>query len=157
MESELVAARGREPPPTGIRLGCVVTLAMVVTGFLAVVAFSVWSGGAGSIDLGLVEDYERGSVVYRSSDGLFVVRLADGSMLALSDVDPHNPSDRASCKVTFRPDLVGGDGEAGRFFDLCTGSLYDMAGRALGSDGLDLERLPIERDGDRLRVRSPGG
>lgn len=157
MESELVAARGREPAPTGIRLGCVVTLVLVVTGFLAVVGFSIWSAGSGSIDLGLVGDYERGSVVYRSTDGLFVVRLVDGSMLALSDVDPHNPSGRASCKVTFRPDLEGGDGEVGRFFDLCTGSMYDMSGRAIGSDGLDLEQLPIERDGDRLRVRSSGG
>ncbi len=157
MASELAVARGPERPPTGIRLGCLVTLALVVTGFVAVVGFALWSAGSGSIDLGLVEDYERGSVVYRSTDGLFVVRLVDGSMLALSDVDPHNPSGRASCKVTFRPDLGGGDGEAGRFFDLCTGSMYDMSGRALGSDGLDLEQVPIEREDDRLRVRSSRG
>jgi hypothetical protein len=103
--------------------------------------------GDGQIDLGNVAEYQPGSVVYRSTDGFFVARLPDGSMVALSDVDPHNPQGRASCRVTFRPDLAA-EGESGRFFDSCTGSMYDIAGQALSGDGLNLERVPIQQDED---------
>lgn len=113
---------------------------------------AVRMGGGGSVDLGSVQDYEPGSVVYFASDGLFVVRLRDGSLLILSDLDPHNPPGRRSCRVTFRPDLAVGV-ERGRFFDTCTGATYDVAGRGLGGDGLDLRRIePEERDDGELRV-----
>lgn len=116
---------------------------------------AVRMGGGGSVDLGLVQDYEPGSVVYFASDGLFVVRLGNGSLLVLSDLDPHNPPGRRSCRVTFRPDLAEG-AERGRFFDACTGATYDVAGRGLGGDGLDLRRIePEERDDGELRV-NPG-
>jgi len=84
---------------------------------------------------------------------LFVVRLPDGAVVALADVDPHNPPGRTSCRVTFRPDLAT-SGELGRFFDACSGASYDIAGRARSGDGLDLRRIPIEQSKDgRLRVR----
>ena len=131
---------------------------MLIAGaILAAATVILMTRGDGSIDLGLVTDYEPGAVVYRSSDRFFVVRLTDGSMIALSDLDPHNPPGRTSCRVTFRPDLapgaVGsgeeGAGEAsGRFFDACSGSMYDISGRGLAGDGLDLSRLTLrERDG----------
>ena len=116
--------------------------------------------GGGSIELGRGAEYEPGAVVYRSSDRFFVVRRDDGSMIALSDLDPHKQSGQSgqsSCRVTFRPDLGSGEvgsGEAGaedafgRFFDACTGSMYDISGRGLAGDGLDLSRLTLkERDG----------
>ena len=109
------------------------------------------SGGAA--DLGAVEDYERGSVVYFATDGLFVVRLESGAIAVLSDIDPHNPVGSDDCRVTFRPDLGEGS-ERGRFFDVCTGSLYDMQGRALSGDGRDLEALDFEqRDDGTLHLR----
>lgn len=47
--------------------------------------------------------------------------------------------------MTFRCDLgATGDGtpravgERGRFFDICTGSMYDLSGRALEGAGSDL-------------------
>ncbi|HRC61844.1 MAG: hypothetical protein K1X87_00830 [Dehalococcoidia bacterium] len=107
----------------------------------------LWPSGDGQIDIGRIEDYRPGSVVYRSTDGFFVAAQPDGSVLALSDIDPHNPPGRRSCRVTFRPDL-GVTGETGRFFDGCTGSLYDIGGRALSGDGLDLKRLPVQRHED---------
>ncbi len=122
---------------------------------MVVAVLAVRMGGGGSVDLGSVEDYEPGSVVYFASDGLFVVRPGDGPLLILSDLDPHNPPGRRSCRVTFRPDLAVG-AERGRFFDACTGATYDVAGRGLGGDGLDLRRIePEERDDGELRVR-PG-
>ena len=48
--------------------------------------------------------------------------------------------------MSFRPDLAGADGY-GRFFDICSGAMYDISGRGLG-DSLDLRRLPLERGED---------
>lgn len=140
--------QGRSEEPTGVRPGCLVAIGVVALS-AALVAFVMWlwPSGGGDIDLGAVESYRPGSVVYRSTDGLFVVRQSDGTVLALSDLDPHNPSGRSSCRVTFRPDLAGA-GEAGRFFDNCTGSMYDMEGHGLSGDGLDLDQLPLHQDED---------
>lgn len=64
--------------------------------------------------------------------------------------------------MTFRPDLgspdqgVSGEGAAGargRFFDICTGSMYDLSGQALGGDGQHLRRVRLEEQEDgRLRA-----
>lgn len=122
---------------------------------LAGVATVWWLRGDGGIDLGDVSRYAPGSVTYRSTDGFFVVRAPDGSVLALSDFDPHNPPGRKSCVVTFRPDLTkdGDRDDTGRFFDLCTGSTYDRGGRGESGDRLDLRRIRIElREDGRLRA-----
>ena len=132
--------------PTGVRPGCVVGLILIVVGLAIGIAYGGSGLRGGGIDLGYVEDYALASVVYRSTDGLFVVRLPDGEVIALSDVDPHNPPG-GECRVSFRPDLAGTDGY-GRFFDICSGALYDISGRGLGDDGLDLRRLPLERGED---------
>lgn len=139
-----------------MRPGCLVAAALVALGaLLAVLASLGLMRGDGSIDIGRVDDYAPGSVVYRSTDGVFVVRLLDGRILALSDLDPHNPGGRASCRVTFRPDLAQ-EGKPGKFFDRCTGSRYDLAGHSLSSDGRDLSQLPVWEDEDgRLSVERP--
>ena len=146
-EDDAVASPGAESAaPTGVRSGCLVALALVALGAAVVVlAIWLWPSGDGHVEIGRVEDYRPGSVVYRSTDGFFVATQPDGSVLALSDIDPHNPPGRRTCRVTFRPDL-GVAGETGRFFDSCTGSLYDIGGLALSDDGLDLTRLPVQQD-----------
>jgi hypothetical protein len=113
-----------------------------------VIAFVVLQGrGEGRIALGSLEGRRPGSVVYRATDHVFVVRLVDGSPLVLSDIDPHNPPGRQTCRVTFRPELGGTDGQAGgRFFDVCSGAMYDIAGRGQQGDGLDLRPVPFELD-----------
>ena len=131
--------------PTGVRPGCVVALALFVVGAAIGLVYGTFGLGGG-IDLGYADDYPVASVVYRSTDGLFVVRLPDGEVIALSDVDPHNPPG-GECRVAFRPDLAGADGY-GRFFDICSGAMYDISGRGLGDDRLDLRRLPLERAED---------
>jgi hypothetical protein len=101
--------------------------------------------GGGAVDLGVADAYAPNSVVYRSTDAMLVVRLPDGRVVAYSDVDPHNSPGRSSCLVTFRPDLSQG-GEPGRFFDICTGSMYDLTGHGLAGDGLDLRPVRVEQD-----------
>jgi len=134
--------------PAGVRPGCLVAVALVALGAaLVVLVMWVWPSGDGTVGIGRIEDYRPGDVVYHSTDGFFVAAQPDGSVLALSDLDPHNPAGRRSCRVTFRPDLAVA-GETGRFFDGCTGSLYDIGGQALSDDGLDLRPLAIQQDGD---------
>lgn len=129
-----------------MRPGCLIAAGVVALGAISVLlVMAVFGRGDGAIALGNVADYEPGSVVYRSTDGLFVVRLPGGAMIALSDVDPHNPPGRRSCRVAFRPDLAAG-GEAGRFFDGCTGAMYDIAGSGLQGDGLDLRSIPVSKN-----------
>ncbi len=142
-----------------MRPGCLVAVALVALGavVVALVTF-VATRGDGRIALGTAADYTPGSVVYRSTDHFFVVRALDGRVLALSDLDPHNPPDRESCRVTFRPDLplegAAGESRTGRFFDGCTGATYDLEGRALNGDGLDLRPIAIQSETDgRLYVR----
>ncbi|MYI83332.1 MAG: hypothetical protein F4056_08625 [Chloroflexi bacterium] len=132
--------------PTGVRPGCVVGFVLIAVGLAIGIAYGASGLRGGGIDLGYAEDYALASVVYRSTDGLFVVRLPDGEVIALSDLDPHNPPG-GECRVSFRPDLAGTDGY-GRFFDICSGAMYDISGRGLGDDGLDLRRLPLERGED---------
>jgi hypothetical protein len=120
---------------------------MLLGAVLGILAVAVWPSGGGPVDLGNIEGYQPGSVVYRSTDHLFIVRQPDGTVLALSDLDPHNPPGRSSCRVTFRPDLAQ-TGEVGRLFDGCTGSMYDLGGHGLSGDGLDLKQIPIQRKQD---------
>jgi hypothetical protein len=131
--------------PTAVRPGCLIGLGAILLGFFLVAGVSVamMLRGAGRVDLGKPTDYPLGTVVYRSTDGLLVTRQLDGSVVVFSDVDPHNAQGRDDCRVTFRTDLAVGD-EPGRFFDICTGSTYDLSGRGLSGDGLNLRQVSVE-------------
>lgn len=139
--------------PAGVRPGCLVAFALLVLGVIGVLVVGAFlARGDSDIQLGRITDYEPGVVVYFSSDHVFAVRLPDGPVIALSDADPHGDDGDRRCTVTFRPDLAGPDGR-GRFFDACSDSMYDITGRGLAGDGLDLTRVPVQEDGDRLRIR----
>lgn len=134
------------PEPTGVQTGCLFSGVLFVLGAVVVLALVGFQArGDGRIRLGLLDGVQPGQVVYYATDHVFVVRMADGSPLVLSDIDPHNPPGRDRCRVTFRPDL-GGSSEAGRFFDACSGATYDLAGRGLQGDGLDLRSVAVELD-----------
>jgi hypothetical protein len=142
-----------------VRPGCLIGGGLFVAVVLAAIAMLALLPllDDDGIDLGRVDEYPLGSVVYRGTDGFFVVRIAGGELLALSDIDPHNSRWRSSCKVTFRPDLTpsradAGVAPAGVFFDACTGSMYDITGRGTSGDGLDLRRIEIDRSDDSLSV-----
>ena len=149
--------------PTGVRGGCLISVVLFALGAILVIVFVALSGrGEERIALGSPERLHPGSVVYHASDHVFVVRRVDGSVLVLSDVDPHNPPGRQSCRVTYRPDLgstLGGSPvgtpsdapsslEGGRFYDVCSGALYDIEGRGLQGDGSDLRPVPFELDSE---------
>ncbi len=139
--------------PDGVRPGCLVAFALLMLGVIGVLLLGAFlARGDGDIQLGWLTDYEPGAMVYFSSDHVFAVRPADGPVVAFSDIDPHREDDGSRCTVPFRPDLAGPDGR-GRFFDACSDSMYDITGRGLAGDGLDLSRVPIQADGDRLRIR----
>ena len=134
-------------------------MALFAAGAVLVVAFVVLSGRGGErIALGSLEGLRPGSVVYHASDHVFVVRRVDGSALVLSDLDPHNPSGRQSCRVTYRPDLGSAQGgspvgspssvDGGRFYDVCSGALYDIEGRAVRGDGSDLRPVTFQVDAE---------
>jgi hypothetical protein len=153
---ELVAMGSREPGggSSGVRPGCLVGVGAVALGAILVVAVAMllMRRGGGAVDLGLLADYAPGSVTYRSTDGVMVVRRPDGGVVAFSDVDPHNPPGRPVCLVTYRPDLGepgAGGVPPGRFFDRCTGALYDLDGHEQGGDGLNLRtvRVMVESKG----------
>ena len=141
--------------PEGVATGCLLGGGLFLLGAVAVIALlALTMREDGRVDIGTAGAYVAGTPVYFASDHLFVVRLEDGSVIALSDLDPHNPPGRRSCRVTFRPDL-GEDEEPGRFFDACTGAMYGITGRAVQGDDLDLQQLEVESDDERLSVR-PG-
>lgn len=155
---ELIAGASRDPGEgsQGARPGCLVGFGALALGALIVIAVFtlVIRRGDGAVDIGNIARYAPGSVTYRSTDGVLVVRQPDGGIVAFSDVDPHNPPGRPVCLVTFRPDLgePRGDGRPpGRFFDRCTGAMYDLDGHGVAGDGLNLRPvLVIEEDKGRL-------
>lgn len=123
-------------------------MGLFVLGAILVVALvTLQERGDGRIRLGSLDEVQPGGVVYHATDHVFVIRQPDGSPLVLSDVDPHNPPGRDRCRVTFRPDL-GGSGGAGLFYDACSGATYDLAGRGLQGDGLDLRIVAFELDAE---------
>jgi len=141
-------AHGDESAPTGVRPGCLIGGAAFVLGLvLVVLAVSFVGRGDGRVALGTIEEVAPGTPVYFATDHVFVVKGVDGEILVLSDLDPHNPPGRRSCRVTFRPDLQTSDG--GVFFDACTGATYNLAGVGFQDDGLDLMTIEasINQDG----------
>lgn len=115
---------------------------------------------AGSVDIGDVAQYAPGSVTYRSTDGVLIVRKPDGRVVAFSDVDPHNPPGRAVCLVTYRSDLgePRADGAAGgRFYDRCTGAMYDLDGHGLAGDGLNLRSVRVQEEDKGRLLAFPRG
>lgn len=155
---ELIASGSRDPggEASGVRPGCLVGAGAIALGAIIVIVATMllMRRGDGAVDIGNLSQYAPGTVTYRSTDGVLVVRQPDGGIVAFSDVDPHNPPGRSVCLVTFRPDLgePRGDGKpSGRFFDRCTGAMYDLNGHGLTGDGLDLRSVRvIEEDKGRL-------
>ena len=70
-----------------------------------------------------VQEYRVGAPIYSEQERLWVVRLPDDTMLALSDVDP-----LSNCAVPWRSDYEF-MGKKGWFHEVCRGSTYDLEGR----------------------------
>ena len=153
----------------GRTLGCVVLpLALVVGGFFAVLLIVFLDSGSdtGMMVLEQREAYGRGTVEYIGERNFYLVRLGDGSFLALSDLDAANrASTQRRCRAapipTSDPALPGLlDRYRARlspaatqstllFREDCNGAIYDLTGARLDQDGPNLDRYPvsIRKDG----------
>lgn len=160
----------REPPATvrpPVAFGCFV-LAAVVVFIVAIGAFAVifLESGAdtGKVRLDVPEAYARGSVEYVGAENLFVVRLPDGSFLALSDLDAANranPAHRCRGAVMSIDDPMLGDlpslrsrvtaaaaGSKLVIREACNGVSYDITGARLAGDGRNLDRYAVTVSSD---------
>lgn len=161
-----------QTPPPAIRppvmLGCTAIVAAAGLVVLAVILGAVFlDSGADSGDVVLEPAgfYSPGSVTRIADRGFYVVRLPDGTVLALSDLDAANraASDRR-CRVAViaagdpaLPALLAryrnsfSDAAAGAslvFREDCHGALYDPAGIRLDADGPNLDRYVTKTNGD---------
>jgi hypothetical protein len=136
--------------------------AVVLTVFVVAFALAYLDSGAdaGKLVLDDAQAYGRGTVEFVSQRNLFLVRLADGSFLALSDLDAANrASPQRRCRVSPMPvddaRLPGllqrfgsrsseqAGGSTLLFREDCNGAIYDVAGARLDAAGPNLDRYPV--------------
>ena len=151
-------------PP--VALGCTFAVATIVIGgliVLAAIAFLESGANSGRLVLDPAEAYGRGSVEFVSQRNFFVVRLADGSFLALSDLDAANRANpQRRCRVaplaatdSQLPQLLatfssrmspGAAGATFLFREDCNKAVYDVTGLRLDVDGVNLDRYAVTTD-----------
>jgi len=151
-------------PP--VLLGCVAAAAVVVLaiGMLAFLIVFLESGAdTGRVKLEHVETYPRGTVHFIGEENLYLVRLMDGSLLALDDLDAANRArPERRCRVAILagtdPRLPGIVEEFGTrmspaakgstlvFREDCDGAVYDFTGLRLDAEGRNLDRYPVSID-----------
>ncbi len=109
-------------------------------------------------DLGPEQDFPAGTLRYFRDLGLYLVRQADGSFLALYDLDPRQQVEKSGggCRVRWEG---GGDPAPaalpldGRFRDPCLGSTFGTDGELLsGPASRGLDRYPVALQGDHVYV-----
>jgi hypothetical protein len=132
--------------------------AFVVVVALSLVIFLESGSNAGRVTLNVLEAYPPGTVTRFPEEGFYVVRLPDGAVLALSDLDRANRvATGRRCKVApiaaadpaYRPTLDRYVASFSReatgatliFREECHGAIYDAAGMRLDSTGPNLDRL----------------
>lgn len=151
-------------PP--VALGCSFAVATLVIGALAVlalVAFLESGADSGKLVLDPAEAYARGSVEFVGQRNFYLVRLADGSFLALNDLDRANrASQQRRCRVapmgTTDPLLrqlldtlstrmsAAAAGSTLLFREDCNKAVYDITGLRLDTDGANLDRYAVATD-----------
>ncbi len=119
---------------------------------------------SGKVALDPAEGYARGTVTRVAERGFYVVRLANGDFLALSDLDAANQeTTERRCRVepiaVSDPELPGllehyrasfspmAAGSTLVFREACKGALYDLTGVRLDEDGANLDRFETLIDG----------
>lgn len=157
----------RRPPPPQLAqpkaLGCAALLAVLVFlgfGALFVVIFLQSGANTGELELKEAEAYARGSYEFVGERNFFIVRLADGSFLALSDLDAANrAAEGRRCRVapiaTTDPTLPGlleryraqldgqAEGVTLLFREDCNGALYSVLGERLDAATANLDRYDV--------------
>jgi len=152
-------------PP--VALGCTAAAAavgLVVIAVVLAVAFLDSGADNGEAVLEPAETYARGSVTRVADRGIYLVRLLDGSFLALGDLDAANRATAGTrCRVapiaSDAPELPGllaryqsafapqAAGASLIFREECNGALYDATGVRLGAAAPNLDRFPVVVNG----------
>ena len=151
---------GPRPPVALGCLGVVAFLAILVVLGFAAVGFFESGANSGELVLAPADSYANGSVEFVAERNIYVVRLADGSFVALSDLDAANrASKQRRCRVARIP-LADPQlpalltAYAGRmsamaagttllFREDCNSATYDVTGVRLDSEAPNLERHPV--------------
>jgi len=154
-------------------LGCAALVGAVLLVVL-IVAFGLifLNSGAdhGTVVLNDASDYAPGSEQYISAHNFFIVRLSDGSFVALADLDAANRASSAhQCRVApvlpGDPSLPGlistlgtrmsplAAGSTLVFREDCFNAVYDITGARLDKDAPNLDRFATSIDSSgRLNV-----
>jgi hypothetical protein len=110
-----------------------------------------------------INRFPANSVTYLSSGRSYLVRMEDGSFLALSEVDADPANRLKGCVIRYRPDLTGA-GKQGAFRDDCSGALFDLEGLAIEGGSPPMQRHPVQVTDRNVSVRfkicisgGPGG
>ncbi len=160
-------------PP--VALGCTAVIASIGFVVAALVFFFVFlesgaNGGVATLDVPAA--YAPGSIQYISDHNFYLSRLADGSFVALSDLDAANratPEHR--CRVAAitagDPSLPGlvqqyasrmspqAAGSTLLLREDCNNAVYDFTGARLDGDGPNLDRLAVSTGtGGKLEVNT---
>lgn len=153
-------------PRPPVAFGCIGAVAfVVVVVLLAVAAVAFFESGAntGKLVLEPAESYGAGSVEFVAARNFYVVRLGDGSFVALSDLDAANRGNaQRRCRVAplpiADPELPGlvatyagrmsakAAGSTLLFREVCNSAVYDVTGVRLDMEAPNLERHPVDID-----------
>lgn len=155
------APRGRTP-----RLGCVTRILLAIAAAVAIVIVIGETFDQGKdadqpsrgFSAGVAEEYARSGVTYFETRHVFIVRLADGSFLALYDKSPKQQELGSGCRVRFdeQAQLLGIEqlpGFAGAFVEECEGQTARTTWRADGARAAgggygDLDRFETRLEDD---------
>ena len=152
-----------EAPRKRRRFGCLGPLALaalVVVGLVIGIGF-LFNQGSGSVDTqhgydaGAANGYQNASVVYAEQQHLYIVRLQDGTFIALYDKSSKQQELRSDCRVAFddaatpgaQPQLLG---ITGAFVEDCDGlhAVWRADGEfAFGASYGNLDRYATSIDG----------
>jgi hypothetical protein len=147
-----------------VALGCTAAAGIVILLVVFVVFAGIYldSGSdSGRLVLDDAEAYAPGSVEFISQRNFYLVRLGDGSYLALADLDAAN---RASQQRRCRVAPVPGDdaqlpalleayalrvspaaaGSTLLFRESCNMAVYDVTGVRMDAEGPNLDRYPVD-------------
>lgn len=150
-------------PP--VFLGCaaaVFALVLTVVAILFFVSFLDSGANSGKVTLPLADSFAPNTITYEPKNNLYLVRLGDGSALALSDLDAANRGSATRCRVAqvaatdpLLTQLLEQYGSrqspqaAGSTVILresCNRAVYDLTGLRLDAEGPNLDRLAVSLD-----------
>ncbi len=143
--------------------GCLaLVVGVVFLGFFIGFLILFLGSGAetGKIELRAADTYAPGSYDYNGERNFYLIRLGNGSFLALADLDaanraatghrcrvapiPGNDPDLPALLDQYRAQLDGpAEGSTLLFREDCNGAVYNVLGERLGADERNLDRFDV--------------